>query len=235
MRRVTLIVRSGPMEGARVDSSLGRLTLGRSPGPHGFVLTGDEQVSRHHGELALENDRVTYRNLSPNGSQLDGQPVEDAVTVTPGGLLEIGSHRIELRFDPTATQVRDPEHDGPLWRTGLLARPGVRAGLVVYLALLASLVLLATGSGADDVGALWEEARSSYLTEYHPEELGEEDRAERLEEAERLVDLLVTLERRERWDEARLVCRRLMAIDRDPASPVYRFAAKRLGALSEER
>lgn len=235
MRRVQLIVRSGPMEGARTESSLGRLVLGRSPGAEGFLLTGDHQVSRRHGELALEDGRVVYDNLSENGSRLDGRPVEGSTPVEPGGVLEIGSHRVEVRFELTESELRDREEGRPLWRIGPLARPSVRVGLVVYLVLLAGLVLVATGSGAGDLSSLWEEARRSYRADYRPETVGEEVLAERLEEAERLVGRLRALERGERWDEARLVCRQLMAIDRDPASPVYRFAAKRLGTLSEER
>lgn len=235
MRRVTLTVRGGPMEGARREVQLGRLVLGRNPGADGYLLTGDVQVSRRHGELVEERGRVVYRNLSPNGSRVDGEPESGDRVLAPGAVLELGAHRVEVRFEPSPADRQTAAAAGGLWSSGPLARPAVRIALAAYFVALAGLVTAATLGGGRDLSTLWNEARESYRTEYRSGELEAEERAARLDEADRLFHRLLALERSERWDEARAVCRRLMAIDGDAASPLYRFAARRLGTLAGER
>lgn len=234
MRRVSLIIRNGPMEGTRRDLALGQTVIGRSPGPHGLLLSGDPSVSRLHGELLAEEDRVVFRNLSPHGSQVDGRPVDGSTTLEPGAVLGLGGYRVEVRFERSEAERRAAADTAGLWRSGPLARPAVRAALVVYLVALVALVTAAVhGSGAD-LDRAWERARSAYLESYATE-LPAAVRGDRLATAERLVGRLRALERSERWEEARNVCRRLMAIDGDPSSPIFRFAARRLGDLAGER
>lgn len=236
MKNVVLLVRKGPTAGNRIEIELGRVQIGRETGPGHVLLTGDFLVSRRHGELREEDERVFYCNLSSNGTLVDGENVKGEREIAPGAELRMGEYLLEVQFrqgDRKAPQ--NGEEGGSLWRGGLLSRPAVRAGLVAYLL---SLVALAVVLGLRDETTILDEfkrARDEYRAEYRPEGVRPEERKARVDRAERLVDDLFALERAESWDMARAACRALMAIDRDPTSPIYLFGARHLGALAAKR
>lgn len=241
--RVTLALRRGPMAGTQRDIDLaalpsGKLILGRDPGPGGWILDGDTTVSRLHGELTCEAGDLIYTNLSANGSGVDSGLLMGRQALKPGSFVKIGAHEIEVRFEPPPSSRRTVEVEaGSLWRHGPLGKPLVRAVLAVYLvALLAVAVLLALrGGGSTD--RAFEEARQAYVERYlKAAHLPESETARRLERADALVAELEAHVRGERWSLAEDICRELMALDDgDTRSPLFLFAAGRLGKLADER
>lgn len=238
MKNVVLLIRKGPTAGSRIELELGRVEIGRDPGPDGVLLPGDSQVSRLHGELREDKGRVVYRNLSPNGTLVDRAIVKEERELAPGAELRLGSeYLIEVQFRPRerAAKTAPEAESGAPWRSGLLARPAVRAGLAIYLLALVALAVFLSLRGETTVVDEFAPAHREYLASYRPVGVDPEARKARLARADRLVADLLALERTEAWDEARTACRELMAIDADPRSPVYRFAARHLGALSGKR
>jgi pSer/pThr/pTyr-binding forkhead associated (FHA) protein len=238
VKNVILLVRKGPIAGSRIELDLGRVAIGREPGPDGVLLPGDAQVSRLHGELRLDEGKVFYRNLSPNGSLLDRAIVQGEKELTPGAELQLGTtYLIEVQFRPrerpAKTELRAAS--GALWQSGPLARPAVRAGLAVYLLALIVLGVFLSLRGETTVVDEFAPAHREYLARYHPAGVDAEERKLRLARADRLVADLFALERAEAWEGARTACRQLMAIDGDPGSPIYRFGARHLGALADRK
>src|ERR1700734_3139389 len=98
MKEIAVSVVEGPLGGKRVALRLGRIVIGREPGGDGFALPGDFGVSREHGELRVDDQQVLYRNLSANGSIVDGQEVQGEVEIQPGASLRIGQHLLTVNF-----------------------------------------------------------------------------------------------------------------------------------------
>ena len=239
--QVTLRLQGGPMAGQHKEIDLlhGKVLLGRDPGPGGFLLDGDVTVSRRHGELHLDHSQIVFTNLSANGTDLDGTLCMGRQPLTPGAVLKLGRHEIEVHYDSPSAKHRpaaatSSESPGSLWNTGPLAKPAVRAVLVVYLlGLLALAFYLATSEG-NSTSAAWRQTRTEYAGHYLktlPQEAG----AERLRRADQLVGELEAHLKTQRFDLARHLCHELMALDADPHSPLYRFAARRLGDLAGRR
>ena len=115
-----------------------------------------------------------------------------------------------------------------------MANPWVRVGLAVYLAGALGLVLLLSGS--DGGTHSFQSARASYESSYLPDlvHLREERRHHRLITVDRLYLELEAQWRSEQWSAARDTCRRLMEVDGDPGSPIYRFAALCLADLTRK-
>ena len=238
MKNVILLVRKGPTAGNRIELELGRVELGRDPGPDGVLLPGDSQVSRLHGELREDQGRIVYRNLSPNGTLVDRAIVREERELTPGAEIRLGSdYLIEVQFRPRERPAKAaPQGEpGALWRSGPLARPAVRAVLAIYLIALVALVVFLSLHGEPTVLDQFATTRREYLASYRPAGIDPEAKKARLARADRLVTDLFALERTESWEGARLACRELMAVDGDPHSPIYRFAARHLGALAGRR
>lgn len=238
MKNVVLMVRKGPTAGSRIELELGRVELGRDPGPDGVLLPGDSQVSRLHGELREDQGRIVYRNLSPNGTLVDRAIVREERELAPGAEIRLGiDYLIEVQFRPRERPAKAAlqGESGALWRTGPLARPAVRVILAVYLIALIALAVFLSLGGQPTVLDQFAPARREYLVSYRPAGIDPEARRARLARADRLVTDLFALERAESWEDARLACRELMAIDGDPRSPVYRFAARYLGALASRK
>jgi hypothetical protein len=238
VKNVVLLVRKGPTAGSRIELELGRIELGRDPGPDGVLLPGDSQVSRLHGELREDQGRIMYRNLSPNGTLIDRAIVHEERELAPGAEIRLGSdYLIEVQFRPRERPAKTaPQSEsGAFWQSGPLARPVVRAVLAVYLTALVALVVFLSLRGQPTVLDQFAPARREYLASYRPAGIDPETKSARLARADRLVTELFALERAESWGGARLACREMMAIDGDPRSPVYRFAARHLGALAGRR
>jgi Inner membrane component of T3SS, cytoplasmic domain len=238
VKNVVLLVRKGPTAGSRIELELGRIEIGRDPGPDGVLLPGDSQVSRLHGELREDQGRIVYRNLSPNGTLVDRAIVREERELSPGAEIRLGNdYLIEVQFRPRERPAKAaPQGEsGALWRSGPLARPAVRVILVVYLVALVALAVILSLRGQPTILDQFAAVRQQYLASYRPAGIDPEVRKARLARADRLVADLFALERAESWEGARLACRELMAVDGDPRSPVYRFAARHLGALAGRR
>lgn len=238
MRKVVLLVRRGPLQGHRIELELGRAAIGREPGPGGVLLSGDSLLSRLHGELREEGDRILYRNLSTNGSLVDGRVAEGDMALKPGSELRLGNEyllEVQYRSAPRPAGPEKQVGDAPLWKSGPLAKPAVRAVLAVYLLFICGIAVFLAIRGEPTLADELKPVREKYLASYRPPGLSAEERQARLAQADRLVDELLASERAEAWERARALCRDMMAVDRDPASPLYRFAARRLGALADKR
>lgn len=230
--QIEVLVRQGPVEGLRRQARLGRLTVGREPGPEGLLLPDDAHVSRQHGELFEEEGRVVYRNLSPNGTVVDRRPVRDRVVLEPRSELRFGDlHVVEVQYRPRLLPAATGGGDRGILKRGLLQRPLVRGLLAAYLLGIVALALGMALRGESDPVRRFEPVGQSYAEEYRPEGVGEAALEDRLARARHLVQELARFERAGRRQEAKQACRSLMALDADPASPVYRFAARRLGEL----
>lgn len=109
----------------RVALEVTPVTLGRTPGPQGCEIHG-KFVSRKHG--VIERDaagRVWYRDISANGTSVDGVPLAAGARceLRPGGLLRLGADGVgnafsdcpEIRVDwlspdcDDATPIRRPD------------------------------------------------------------------------------------------------------------------------------
>lgn len=71
------------------------------------VVLADPSVSARHARLRLAGGVWTLADLgSINGSQVDGEPVQQALPVAPGSIVRLGE--VELAFSP-----RDRWEDSP--------------------------------------------------------------------------------------------------------------------------
>jgi hypothetical protein len=227
--KVDIVVLGGELSGQRLTRDVGHVVLGREPGRDGVELPGDDSVSRRHGELFLEGGRLAYRNLSPNGSFVNDKLVEQTTILSPRDRIRLGATTVlEVLFGAAGASTA-PLRRPPATASGPLAKPAVRILLGVYLVGLILLgAYLALGSDAtSDQG--WEDARSDYAS-YASPTLSESEKTARLDRADALVRNLRVWETTSRKDEARVVCAELMALDADPASPIYRFGARCSGA-----
>jgi pSer/pThr/pTyr-binding forkhead associated (FHA) protein len=60
------------------------------------VVLPDEQVSRHHGQLAARQGALIYRDLgSTNGSFVNGERVSE-IAIGPGDVLQIGRSQVTV-------------------------------------------------------------------------------------------------------------------------------------------
>ena len=233
MRTVVVEIRKGPLEGTELQLELGHVVLGREPGPGGILLSGDQQISRRHGELLEERGQLIYRNLSANGTWVNRELIRQQQVLRPGAELRLGDRTLlELRFEasePTSALTEIVGEGGNVARRGPLAKPLVRALLLTYILGVVALGLFfhSSSSSRDD----FEPVREDYAL-YRPAEASEVVLEGRLTRAAQLARRLEAFERRESWTRARATCRELMALDSDPDSPIYRFAARRLGELA---
>lgn len=234
---VVLVFRQGPLAGRRMEFELGQIAIGRDPGQGGVTLPGDDTVSRHHGDLLEQAGRVVYRNLSPNGTLVGRRIVQESEVLEPGTRIHLGSqHLVEVQFRPRpATAAATAERAAGLLRSGPLARPAVRVVLAAYLAGMVALGVFFTARGDTTLADQFAPVRRQYAETYHPANVPPGVLKARLARAERLVDEIDALQRSENWPAARAGYRELMALDGDPASPFYRFAARQLGEIARRR
>src|SRR5215216_3989028 len=87
-----------------------RITIGRSA--RNDLCIPDPFASRVHAEVRREGDQYVLQDLgSANGTLYNGERVEGAVGLVPGGRIQIGETEIEF-FDQTsgaamATMIND--------------------------------------------------------------------------------------------------------------------------------
>ncbi|MBO1755717.1 FtsK/SpoIIIE domain-containing protein [Allobranchiibius sp. CTAmp26] len=91
-----LTATEGPCVGARSALTGERVTVGRAPENH--LTLDDDDLSRRHCELRIEQGRVVVRDLcSTNGTWIDGTPVgPDVVELRVGQRLRVGGTTFAL-------------------------------------------------------------------------------------------------------------------------------------------
>lgn len=89
-----LTCQTGPLRG-QIFRVIDALTLGRDS--NCGVVLDDPKVSRLHGTLSRDGDRIVYRDHgSTNGSFLNGKKVEGEVALKLGDLLKLGATEFAL-------------------------------------------------------------------------------------------------------------------------------------------
>ncbi len=102
--------RSGNFQGQRLALKRQIATIGRDE--NSDIWVDDEMVSRHHAELAWDQDKVYLTDCgSLNGISLNGQRVHGTALVSPNALIGVGSHRftfIPADHQESLTDLSDP-------------------------------------------------------------------------------------------------------------------------------
>src|SRR5207237_1000534 len=84
--------RNGRLQGQRLELKRAIVTIGR--GEENDIWLDDEMASRHHAELAWDNDVIYITDCdSLNGVLVNGRRISGSTLLEPGELIEIGSHR----------------------------------------------------------------------------------------------------------------------------------------------
>lgn len=234
MQDVTFTFVSGPTAGVKVEREVGRVVIGRQPGEGGLeLLNATQSVSRVHAEIVEQDGQVLLRNISPNGTRVDGKMILETLLLKPGMTLQIGDdHVFDLSwevFDQGKTRPRkqdrqDSKGGGPL------SSPVVRIVLLVYILGLIGVVIWATDSGEEaQPGADWAQLAAEYA-DYRPAGISESEFDRRTERARKLILELSAVRKQNLYYEAEQICRELMSLDRDINSPLYQYGAACLGS-----
>ena len=235
MQDVTITFTDGLLKGRIYDFEVGRVPIGRLPGEGGLELKGaDASVSRLHAELVENRADIELKNLSPNGTLVDGKLVLDSALLRSGALIEIGeSHPFKVHWSSVgATQaiaVPSAAKSGAR-PSGPLASPVIRAVLGVYLlGIVAAAVWLGLDSSAGAGSDEWPALSAAYAA-YDDGSTAADVKQARATKAESLVRTLRVLKIRDAQRDMGPICRELMGLDGDPASPLFQYGARCLGA-----
>lgn len=234
MQDVTITFTEGPQRGHSQEFEVGSVIIGRQPGEHGLELKhADKSVSRVHAELVAKDGDVELKNLSDNGTVVDGKLVLDSVRIHPGARIKIGAeHVFQVDWALVAPAPGSPERapkPGTSGGRGLLGSPVVRAVIGVYLLGIGGVGMWVASS--DDGGAIrddWPALRGEY-ERYEAEGVSADQRDARLARAEILMRELRVLRVRGLRTEAKSICREMMSLDKDIHSPLYLYGANCLG------
>jgi hypothetical protein len=234
MQDVTITFTDGLLKGRNFDFEVGRVPIGRLPGPGGLELKGaDASVSRLHAELVERGADIELKNLSPNGTYVDGKLVLDTALVHSGALVEIGDdHPFKVHWSSVgATQAiaTKAAKKAPTKRaTGPLASPVIRAVIGVYLlGIIGVAIWLKLDSSAGATSDEWPALAASY----DGYEVANADaKPARAARAEELVRKLRVAKIRGAQRDVESICRELMSVDGDVKSPLFQYGARCLGA-----
>jgi len=224
------------MRDRELEFEVGRVNIGRLPGAGGLELKGaDTSVSRSHAELVESGGDVELRNLSPNGTSVDGKLVIDSILLKPGAKVSVGNAHVFTvtwtSFETEAERRPGKKASMPDKKKGPLSSPVVQAVLLVYLLGIIGVaiwlgVMADTGNiAADD----WPRLDAAYQ-EYQSNNLTDAERDLRRARAEALVRELRALRTQGVNRGVDSICREMMRIDRDTGSPLYQYGADCLGA-----
>jgi hypothetical protein len=234
MQDITVRFTDGPLRGQKMVVEVGEVAIGRLPGKGGIELKGaDTSVSRVHAELVEQDGNIVLRNLSPNGTSVNGKLIIDETKLESGAAVEIGNRfRFELTWQSfgaeTVRTVR-PGKDAAL-KKGPLSSPIVRAVLGVYLAgMFAVAVWFAIASGDGIVGDDWPALLTAYQA-WQTKDIADEMWRAREARGELLVRELRALRTQGRRNNTQAICRELMSIDSEIDSPLYRYGARCLAS-----
>jgi hypothetical protein len=233
MQDVTITFTDGLLKGRVFDFEVGRVVIGRQPGERGLELKGaDASVSRAHAELVENGGDIELRNLSPNGTLVNGKLLLEEMLIASGALIEIGEkHAFKVHWSSVgATQVLPAktvrDKSPALNKGGPLSSPVVRVVLGAYLAGLVGLAvwlsLDSTGTASDE----WPALAAAYDTY---EGSSPEAKQSRTIRAESLVRQLRVLKVQGEGRAMEPICRELMSLDGDAKSPLFQYGARCLG------
>ncbi len=114
VKRIMLVVTAGPDEGSRLQTSRGRVTIGRS-GVNDLVLT-DTLVSGIHVELLVSERGVLARDLESTNGTAVGEVLIREAWLSPGMSLSLGETTIELRStDEVPVALSNRPQFGAMW------------------------------------------------------------------------------------------------------------------------
>jgi hypothetical protein len=235
MQDVTITFTDGLLRGRIFDFEVGRVAIGRLPGEGGLELKGaDASVSRLHAELVEKDGGVELKNLSPNGTVVNGKLVVDSVSIGSGALIEIGErHPFKVHWTSVGeTQVLSTrkleKKTAATASSGPLSSPVVRVVLAVYLlGMVGVAVWLQLGSGGE-TNDEWPALAAAYDA-YEGALSSEDVKKARAARAETLVRQIRVLKIRGAQRDTAPLCRELMSIDGEVKSPLFRYGARCLG------
>ena len=240
MQDVTITFTRGPQSGTVFEFELGQLVIGREPGDPGLELeNADSSISRKHAELQENNGQVELVNLSPNGTQVDGELVTDKIGLHPGAeLVFSNSHTLTVNWASFVRKTngsRDTSQAESDSGSGPLGSPAVRAILVLYLLGMVAIAVWLSGSEEDSgvLQANWPALREQYVA-YRTDAIPEDVRKQRLAHAQLLLREIRALEVRGLREDIEPLCREVMDIDSDIHSPLFRFGVECLAAANAE-
>lgn len=240
MQDVTITFTRGPMSGNAIEFEVGELNIGRQPGHDGLELKNAETaVSRIHAVLEELDGKITLHNRSSHGTQIDGKSIFDSVELEPGAEVSIGANH-DFRVEWTSFTGSNKPEDGPEPEKspaapGPLASPVIRAVIVVYLLAMVGVAVWVSGArnkggvAADD----WPELQAAYEA-YATETQSAKLHAERMARAEVLLREVRTLKTRGMHEAVAPVCREIMGLDKEVASPLFQYGAECLAAANLE-
>jgi len=89
-QQLQLVVHAGPLAGKGFPIRSNMLTIGRDPDNN--ISLDDEQVSRYHARLLLQEDQIILEDLgSTNGTLVNGKPITGQHMLQPADIISIGS------------------------------------------------------------------------------------------------------------------------------------------------
>jgi len=248
-RSIKLVIRKGPNKGKEVVARGPRFTLGRDAGAD-LVLDGDQFVSRVHAEIVWSDGAPRLKNLSDNGTVLNGGTVTETA-LKPGDEISVGTHYVigveagEEAPEPTRPVKTDRGARIKQTETNKTAKADKAAtvaptkkalsplivlylvGIVVLFVVLG--VMKLTKKGEVTLADI-KQQEVEFATEY---QLDGDDTQHVL----RLLDLAAVHESRKDWASAYEVYRELLSIRRppEPYAPAYIYAANRMASMTPEQ
>ncbi len=135
----------GPMTGEHGQYELGSLVIGREPRPEPgqlmIVLRGaDPAVSRNHAIVLDVDGEVVLRNLSGNGTRVEGKVVMEEAVLQPGNSITVGqnhsftvSWQVVGQRQAAKQKLSAGDSAAEVASSGLLGSPIVRSLLAIYL------------------------------------------------------------------------------------------------------
>jgi len=232
----------GPMAGESKRFDLGAVALGREPiaesGQVVLTLRGaDASVSRNHVVIVDNHGQVLLRNLSGNGTTVDGKLVLEEQLLKPGSIIRVGnSHEFTTDWQLVGTAQTLANQDAKKDNTpkvasqGMLGSPIVRALLAVYLLGIVAVAVWMSlrGEFATEIRDEWPTLSAAY-EDYQPDGLTAPEKLRRTAIAESIIIRLRVHKSNERNASVQRLCRELMRLDADIQSPLYRYGAQCLG------
>ncbi|MDB4261614.1 FHA domain-containing protein [bacterium] len=235
MQDVTITFIAGPMKGSDAEFEVGKLLIGRQPGPGGLELRhADQSVSRVHAQLTESEGKITLLNRSPNGTMVAEKLVLDTAALRPGSKVQVGdSHVFEVNwasFTATSQDKGKGEKTQSAVSSGPLASPLVRAVIGVYMAAMIGVVVWLSSSAS--VGPIiddWPRLEREYAA-YEPVGVPPAVLAQRSMQAQQLVREMRVLRMQRLRGDVKKICREIMSLDEDIESPLFKYGAKCLGS-----
>lgn len=223
-----------------LDLDPGRCTIGSEiDAGLDVLLTEDPAVQPRHAELLEEDGELMLQLLVPDSkASVNRKRIQQntATKLKPGSEVRLGKSSIlKFEFRLSGTSELSSKKAEPWWRSGKLADPRVRWGLAIYLLALVAVAVAFQLRGEATAQDQYAKARTSYQVWCRDQGMPDQEVERRLSQADPLVQSLFALKNIEDWDDAKAACRKLMAIDGEPNSPLFKFAARQLGSLNRRR